>query len=159
MTTELFHHHYRSDLVGWLELCTSGIGVRSISFCEAPEAPVVCSYISIMDRLIAELDDYFRGKPTNFSVALDIASGTDFQRRVWKQLTTIPYGETRSYGQVAAALGKPSAGRAVGSANRSNPIAIVIPCHRVVQADGGLGGYASGVHIKEKLLRLEGAGL
>jgi len=112
-----------------------------------------------MDRLIAELDDYFSGRPTNFSVPLDIASGSDFQRRVWQQLTTIPYGETRSYGQIAAALGKPSAGRAVGSANRSNCIAIVIPCHRVVRADGSLGGYASGVHIKEKLLRLEGVSL
>jgi O-6-methylguanine DNA methyltransferase len=82
-----------------------------------------------------------------------------FQRKVWEQLTEIPFGETRSYAQVAAATGNPRAARAVGSANKRNQIPILIPCHRVVHADGSLGGYNSGIHIKKALLELEGVSL
>jgi AraC family transcriptional regulator, regulatory protein of adaptative response / methylated-DNA-[protein]-cysteine methyltransferase len=78
---------------------------------------------------------------------------------VWDQLRAIPKGETRSYGQLAAALGQPGASRAVGGANGANPVAVLVPCHRVVAADGGLGGYAYGTQIKRELLRREGAGL
>ena len=87
-------------------------------------------------------------------IPLDVA-GTVFQQRVWEQLKKIPAGETRSYGEIAAALGQPGASRAVGSANGANPVAVLVPCHRVIQAGGGLGGYAWGEAIKRELLRRE----
>lgn len=101
-----------------------------------------------------ELDAYFAGKLRQFSVPLDLR-GTDFQRRVWELLRDIPYGETRSYGQVACALACPTASRAVGRANGSNPISIVVPCHRVIGADGKLTGYGGGLDRKQALLDLE----
>jgi O-6-methylguanine DNA methyltransferase len=109
-----------------------------------------------MAKLVAELDHYFKGKPVKFSVPLDPPRGTSFERKVWDQLTAIPYGQTRSYSQIAAAIDKPRAARAVGNANGKNSIPILIPCHRVVKADGGLGGYSSGIPIKKALLELEG---
>jgi methylated-DNA-[protein]-cysteine S-methyltransferase len=110
----------------------------------------------MMGALVDELDRYFAGKLTKFTVPLDPASGTPFQRQVWNGLTAIPYGETRSYSGVAQGVGHPGAARAVGSANRRNDIPILIPCHRVIKADGTLGGYASGLKIKKALLELEG---
>ena len=101
-----------------------------------------------------ELDAYFVGKLRQFSVPLDLR-GTDFQRRVWELLRDIPYGETRSYGQVACTLACPTASRAVGRANGSNPISIVVPCHRVIGADGKLIGYGGGLDRKQALLDLE----
>jgi methylated-DNA-[protein]-cysteine S-methyltransferase len=106
--------------------------------------------------LIEELDLYFMGKLKKFSVPLDPFEGTGFQRLVWDELTRIPYGEIKSYGEIAAAIGHSLAARAVGLANRSNSIPILIPCHRVIRADGSLGGYASGPDIKRRLLELEG---
>ncbi len=102
-----------------------------------------------------QLEEYFAGIRAGFSLPL-APQGTDFQKTVWRQLEAIPYGETRTYGQIAAALGKPKASRAVGGANHNNPIAIVIPCHRVIGADGSLTGYAGGIDLKEQLLHLEG---
>ena len=84
--------------------------------------------------------------------------GTPFQRRVWQELTTIPYGQTRSYGEVAASIGMPTASRAVGSANGSNPVSIIVPCHRVIGASGKLVGYGGGLHRKDALLSLETRG-
>lgn len=102
-----------------------------------------------------ELDAYFAGDLRRFTVPL-APRGTDFQRRVWKALTEIPFGQTRSYGQQAAMIGQPTAVRAVGSANGKNPIGIIVPCHRVIGANGTLTGYAGGLHNKELLLKLEG---
>jgi O-6-methylguanine DNA methyltransferase len=110
-----------------------------------------------MKRLVEQLDCYFNGEAVVFTAPLDLSGTTPFQRRVWDELTSIPYGKTRSYSEVAAAVGNRAAARAVGAANRSNPIPIVIPCHRVIKADGTLGGYSSGIAIKEQLLRLEAA--
>lgn len=155
MTQELCKHHYLARDVGWLELTVTEKGVRSIKFGSPPDRAEGCPDHPVMKQLVAELDKYFSGLPTTFSVPLDPAIGTIFQKRVWEELTRIPYGETRSYREIAAALGSPRAARAVGSANRSNTIPIVVPCHRVIKADGGLGGYDSGVDVKEKLLRLE----
>lgn len=99
---------------------------------------------------------YFCGKKANFSKhALDISSGTKFQKRVWRKLLEIPYGETRSYKWLAEEIGSPNAFRAAGGANGKNPIPIIIPCHRVVNSDGSIGGYSGGVWIKEWLLELE----
>ena len=110
----------------------------------------------VLARLRRELDAYFAGSLREFTIAVD-PQGTEFQQRAWTALATIPYGETRTYGQQAAAIGRPSAVRAIGAANGRNPIAIVLPCHRVVGADGSLTGYAGGLDAKDFLLRLEGA--
>lgn len=101
-----------------------------------------------------QLREYFAGTRTTFDVALE-PDGTDFQRRVWQALCDIPYGETWSYGRLAAQLGLPGAARAVGLANGRNPISIVVPCHRVVGADGALTGYGGGLERKRILLDLE----
>jgi len=101
-----------------------------------------------------QLDAYFRGDLHDFSLPLN-PQGTVFQCQVWKQLEAIPYGSTRSYGEIARALGKPTASRAVGAANGRNPISIVVPCHRVVGQDGSLTGYAGGLEMKQTLLGLE----
>ena len=103
---------------------------------------------------VEQLTEYFQGKRTRFELPLDV-EGTTFQRAVWSELLRIPYGETRSYGEIAKAVGKPGAARAVGMANHDNPIAVVIPCHRVVGSDGSLTGYAGGLHLKSQLLSIE----
>lgn len=101
-----------------------------------------------------QLDAYFAGSPQNFDVDLRLA-GTEFQCRVWAALQTIPYGETRSYGQIADQVGSPAAARAVGLANGRNPISIIVPCHRVVGSSGSLTGYGGGIERKRTLLELE----
>ncbi|SEB43149.1 methylated-DNA-[protein]-cysteine S-methyltransferase [Paramicrobacterium humi] len=103
---------------------------------------------------IEQLNEYFAGERTQFDLTLD-AQGNDFQKRVWVQLLAIPYGQTRSYGQLAADLGDPNLSRAVGSANGRNPISIIVPCHRVIGADGSLTGYGGGIERKRFLLALE----
>lgn len=109
----------------------------------------------VLARAVAQLADYFAGRPVTFDVPV-APRGTDFERRVWAHLTTIPYGRTTSYGAVAAAIGQPpDAARAVGAANARNPIAVVIPCHRVIGADGSLVGYAGGLDRKRGLLAME----
>jgi methylated-DNA-[protein]-cysteine S-methyltransferase len=105
-------------------------------------------------RITEQLDDYFAGKLRQFDVAFDLR-GTDFQRQVWKLLCSIPYGETRSYGEFARVLGNPQAGRAVGRANGTNPVSIIIPCHRVIGSNGTLVGYGGGLDRKQALLDLE----
>src|SRR3954466_14743486 len=107
-------------------------------------------------RVRRELEEYFAGKRQEFTFPLDLR-GTDFQKRCWNALLAIPYGETRSYADQARAVGSPNGFRAVGMANGDNPIAIVVPCHRVITFDGKLGGYGGGLDLKEKLLKLEGA--
>lgn len=102
-----------------------------------------------------QLGEYFAGERKAFDLPLDF-HGTDFQKRVWEQLLAIPFGETRSYGEIARALGQPSASRAVGAANGKNPISIVAPCHRVIGTNGALTGFAGGLEAKQRLLALEG---
>jgi methylated-DNA-[protein]-cysteine S-methyltransferase len=102
-----------------------------------------------------QLHEYFAGKRTRFDLKLDFA-GTDFQKKVWHALLTIPFGETRSYAQIATQIGSPKAVRAVGAANGKNPISIVAPCHRVIGSSGELTGFAGGLEAKAHLLRLEG---
>ncbi|WP_354002706.1 methylated-DNA--[protein]-cysteine S-methyltransferase [Occultella kanbiaonis] len=104
-----------------------------------------------------QLEEYFAGGRTSFDVRLAPA-GTSFQQAAWEQLLLIPFGETRSYGQIADALGQPGAARAVGLANNRNPISIIVPCHRVIGADGNLTGYGGGIDAKKFLLDLESRG-
>jgi methylated-DNA-[protein]-cysteine S-methyltransferase len=102
----------------------------------------------------SQLSEYFAGERARFSLSLNFI-GTAFQKRVWAALLTIPFGETRSYGQIAEQIGNPKASRAVGSANGKNPISIIAPCHRVIGSTGKLTGFAGGLAIKEQLLALE----
>jgi O-6-methylguanine DNA methyltransferase len=103
---------------------------------------------------LRELDEYFNGQRREFSMPLDLR-GTPFQLACWRALLAIPYGETRSYADIARAIGHPNAFRAVGMANNRNPIAIVVPCHRVIASSGSLCGYGGGLDLKRKLLDLE----
>ena len=107
-----------------------------------------------LDRAQCELEEYFAGRRRVFSVPLSVA-GTPFQKKVWRALMDIPYGETRSYGDIAAAVGSRNAGRAVGMANNKNPLPVFIPCHRVIGANKKLTGYAGGLEIKRILLDIE----
>jgi methylated-DNA-[protein]-cysteine S-methyltransferase len=110
---------------------------------------------AVFAEATAQLRAYFAGELRTFDLALAPA-GTPFQHQVWDALTAIPYGETRSYGELAESIGQPGSARAVGAANGRNPIAIVVPCHRVVGADRSLTGYAGGLDAKRRLLSLEG---
>jgi methylated-DNA-[protein]-cysteine S-methyltransferase len=120
-------------------------------------APVEDASDAVLVDAERQLIEYFGGRRTAFSLRLDFA-GTEFQRQVWAALLTIPFGETRSYAEIARQIGKPSATRAVGAANGRNPIAIVAPCHRVVGATGALTGFAGGLEAKAYLLALESRG-
>ena len=147
-----------STPVGRLLLAADEDGLRGISFRDGPR-PVEAAEGWRRTRepfreAIAQLDAYFRGRLQRFDLAL-APEGTPFQREVWSALTTIPYGETVSYGDLARLLGRPAVSRAVGAANGRNPIPIVIPCHRVIGADGSLTGFGGGLAIKRRLLELE----
>lgn len=115
---------------------------------------IVTGRTSLMDVIEREIHDYFAGILTAFSTPFRVF-GTPFQQSVWQQLQKIPYGETRSYGEIAQALGKPTAFRAVAQANGANMICVMIPCHRVINASGALGGYAGGIARKQWLLNHE----
>ena len=108
----------------------------------------------LTDLAFGQITEYLEGRRREFDFPYRLR-GTEFQQKVWRALRAIPYGETRTYGEVAAAVGNPRACRAVGMANHQNPILIAVPCHRVIGADGGLTGYGSGLDMKEALLRLE----
>ena len=112
----------------------------------------------VLAPYLYQLNEYFAGQRREFSIPLDLR-GTDFQLKCWRALLDIPYGETRSYRDLAKAIGHPKAFRAVGMSNNRNPIAIVVPCHRVIAADGSLCGYGGGLDIKRQLLELECARL
>ena len=116
---------------------------------EALHNPILCE----TER---QLTEYFNGERTIFELPIHLR-GTSFQKRVWQQLLCIPYGCTRSYGHLAIAIGNSLASRAVGLANSKNPLSIIVPCHRVIGASGKLTGFAGGLEIKERLLKLEGA--
>lgn len=115
--------------------------------------PVFGQYLQ---TAITELLRYFQGEEVQFTIPLDLSDGTAFQQQVWQALQQIPYGQTISYKTLAMMINNPKAVRAVGGANGKNPLPIIIPCHRVIQADGSLGGYSGGVAIKRELLALEG---
>ncbi len=139
--------------VAYLELPhASGRGLAGWLAKHAPEAKTVEAFAPNR-AAIAQVLEYLEGKRTAFALPLDLR-GTPFQQQVWQELLRIPYGETRSYGEVACAIGKPLCFRAVGGANGANPVALVVPCHRVV-ASHGLGGYGGGLALKRRLLALE----
>ena len=142
--------------IGKLTLVTTEKGLSTVSFgARIPPNGILDEQANRV--YIDQLSEYFAGKRKSFDVPLDL-NGTSFQLSVWRALLNIPYGETRTYGEIARSLGKPQAARAVGMANHDNPVAIVIPCHRVVGQNGSLTGYAGGLHLKEQLLSIERQG-
>ncbi|MGH8137838.1 MAG: methylated-DNA--[protein]-cysteine S-methyltransferase [Steroidobacteraceae bacterium] len=146
--------------VGWLKLVASDEGLAAILWEKNNPRRVPLSNAveqnshPILLETERQLAEYFAGRRTTFCLKLDFR-GTEFQRRVWAALLTIPYGETRSYAQIATQIGHPSAVRAVGAANGRNPISIVAPCHRVIGSTGKLTGFGGGLDAKARLLALE----
>jgi len=123
--------------------------VKTGTMAEAPDHPILV-------EAARQIGEYFAGQRKAFDVPLDF-QGTEFQKSVWAALLTIPFGETRSYADIARAVGRPTAFRAVGAANGRNPISIIAPCHRVIGTSGALTGFAGGLEAKQRLLALEGA--
>lgn len=146
--------------IGPLYLVASEKGLQGV-FWTKQRAPMATDESErrslILKKAELQLEEYLSGKRKDFDLPLD-PRGTEFQKRVWEQLTKIPYGQTRSYKDIAKALNQESASRAVGSANGQNPLSIIVPCHRVISSNGSLGGYAGGLGIKEALLSLEKKG-
>jgi methylated-DNA-[protein]-cysteine S-methyltransferase len=148
--------------VGVLTLIGSGDGLTAILWENDRPGRVRLDVVAedpkhpILVETERQLGEYFAGRRKAFDLELDFA-GTEFQKRVWHALLTIPFGETRSYAQIAKQIGRPKAVRAVGAANGRNPISIVAPCHRVIGSNGALTGFAGGLAVKAQLLRLEGA--
>ena len=141
-----------------LRMVASDCGLRAIDFHStyAVDDAVRNDANPLLKETTRQLRAYFDGRLRTFDVPLDM-QGTAFQKRVWSELEKIPYGETRSYLQVAIASGTPNAVRAVGAANGANPIPIIVPCHRVIGSSGKLTGYGGGLPLKKRLLELEGA--
>jgi methylated-DNA-[protein]-cysteine S-methyltransferase len=140
-----------------VRLVASDAGLRAVDFdVSRPLAGSRRGAHPVVTEAARQLRAYFAGQLRRFDLPLDM-QGTPFQLRVWRELERIPYGETRSYRQIAAAIGSPRAVRAVGAANGANPIPIVVPCHRVIGAGGRLVGYGGGLALKRRLLELEGA--
>lgn len=137
--------------IGDLTLESDGLAVTGLRFGDTSSC---CGSCAILERTAEELAEFFAGKRRTFTVPVK-PRGTPFQRSVWEQLLTIPYGKTASYADIACKLGNSKACRAVGSANHRNPIPILIPCHRVIGKNGTLTGYAGGLAVKEFLLALE----
>jgi O-6-methylguanine DNA methyltransferase len=140
-----------------LRLVASASGIRAIEFDAEPVSESQRNdWNPLLTEAARQLRAYFAGALREFSLPLDMP-GTEFQKCVWGQVAAIPYGETRSYLQIATAVGSPRAVRAVGGANGANPAPIVVPCHRVIGAKGSLVGYGGGLAMKKRLLELEGA--
>ena len=141
--------------IGAMRLEADGNGLTAARFVDGKEGPAMPGKDTCLADAAAQLAEYFAGRRCAFDVPLS-PRGTPFQRAVWAELCRIPWGETRCYQQVAAAVGNPKATRAVGMANNRNPLLIFIPCHRVVGKDGALVGYGAGLERKRFLLELEG---
>jgi methylated-DNA-[protein]-cysteine S-methyltransferase len=140
--------------LGPLTLVSTSNGLAAVRF-GAAKPDVKCIADENANRtFIRQIEEYFEGDREQFDLPLDV-QGTPFQMSVWRELQRIPYGETRSYGEIAANIGRPGAARAVGMANHDNPVAVIIPCHRVIGRNGSLTGYAGGLQLKQKLLALE----
>lgn len=157
MESSYFIYHspigaYRVEYIG-----EAVVGVAHIPSSQSSVADDAyhCSQNSFTQVIARQLTEYFLAERKEFDIAIDYSRCTPFQRRVYEQLLKIPYGQTRSYKQIATAIGDPNAARAVGSANNRNPIAILIPCHRVIGSGGALTGYAAGLDVKTFLLQLE----
>lgn len=147
-----FKTHYKSP-IGTVEIEGTQDSILNLNFVDQAQSDDA-DLPACIKECAKQIDEYFQGNRKTFSLNL-IMQGTDFQKSVWRQLMKIPYGTTASYGEVAVAIGNPTACRAVGSANGKNPISIIVPCHRVIGSDGTLTGYGGGLWRKEWLLKHE----
>ena len=145
---------YYSSPIGSIGLAEENNAITDLFFGDDPLPGSRLNETPLLKAAFGQLQEYLEGGRKAFELSLN-PHGSEFFRKVWKALEAIPYGQTRSYGHIAAEIGQPKACRAVGLANNRNPIAIIIPCHRVIGADGRLVGYGGGLHIKEYLLDLE----
>lgn len=145
---------YYASPVGVLGIADDGKGISRIFISNGKTPEDTHGKSDLIKLAASELDEYFSGKRKVFDVPISL-KGTPFQVKIWHELLNIPYGETRSYGEIAAGIDSPRACRAVGMANNKNPIIIIVPCHRVIGKNGDLTGYAGGLAVKEFLLKLE----
>ena len=148
--TAIYHSPFGAMQLCWADGAVTALNLAPFGACEGTPN-------ELTSLVFRQLDEYFSGTRRTFDFPCRL-HGTPFQQRVWAALRDIPYGETRSYKQLAEAIGQPNACRAVGMANHANPILIAVPCHRVIGADGSPGGYAGGAEMKQALLRLEQTG-
>jgi len=158
----MFGYHYETP-VGMLGIAVEGDFICRVSYGRLPEeitgaAGYEEKETTLHQKAARQVDEYFAGRRIEFELPIKILKGTEFQRRVWAALREIPYGETKSYKEIAEAVGNPRGCRAVGMANRSNPVPLIIPCHRVIGANGSLVGFMGGekrLDMKAQLLELE----
>ncbi len=148
--------------MGGVTLAATPIGLAGMWFDRQRHEPDFSGWVRddthpVLREAALQLDDYFAGRRAHFDLPLDLSHGTAFQQAVWQALLAIPRGQTTSYGTLGTRIGKPEAVRAVGAAVGRNPISVIVPCHRVLGADGSLTGYAGGLERKSALLALEGA--
>ena len=160
-TSTLYSTHIDSPL-GGITLAATDHGLAGAWFDQQRHWPDTSGWQTddthpVLRQAAAQLGDYFAGRRDRFDLPLDLSHGTAFQQSVWQELLAIPTGQTTSYGALSAGVGKPAAVRAVGAAVGRNPISVIVPCHRVLGADGSLTGYAGGLERKTALLELEGA--
>lgn len=146
---------YLHSAFGWWKISGTDRGLTSVRFYEGTPPLSNEATPTLLQDAARQLDEYFRGRRTQFDLPLDLSGHSTFYRNVWAKLQAIPYGQTTSYGKIATDLGDKNAMRAVGMANRNNPFAIVIPCHRCIAKSGELQGYFYGLDFKRKLLALE----
>lgn len=160
-TISSMNRDYLKTPIGVLRIETENDKIREIYLLRDGEhiTDEPCAKDPLIDEAKRQLTEYFEGKRTIFNLELDFGAGSEFQQRVWKTLTEIPYGETMSYGQVAEAAGSPKGARACGNAVGANPFLIVVPCHRVIKGDGTIGGFSSGLDKKKILFGVEGIDL
>lgn len=140
--------------IGWMKIEGSDKGISRVNRVEQPEEASATLPACVKD-CVQQLQAYFNRERSTFDLPLDFSEGSDFHQAVWKKLLTIPYGQTSTYSKIAEQLGDANKVRAVGQANRYNPIAIIVPCHRVVAKNGDLHGYFYGLEVKRKLLEIE----
>ena len=147
--------HFHHTPLGWVEISSSDTGLVALKLVDSKPQDHQNPLQPILDKCCQQLDEYFEGRRKKFDLPLDLGGVSEFYKTVWKQLLQIPYGSTTTYGHIAQEIGQAKASQAVGQANGKNPLAIIIPCHRVLGSQGKLTGYAWGIENKIKLLQLE----
>jgi methylated-DNA-[protein]-cysteine S-methyltransferase len=151
---ETEHYCWYDSPIGILKIAEDDQGITEVSFQEEIGADQKEGSL-YLEKTLRQLEEYFAGIRRSFDVPLSL-KGTEFQKKVWHALMNVPYGKTACYQEVAAMIGNEKASRAIGNANHHNPVVIIVPCHRVIRADGSIGGYGGGVERKKYLLNLEG---
>ena len=156
----MFRKYFYQSPIGILEITEEKEHITGLNLVlnhkvvQGKEEDNLCSRLLL--EACTQLDEYFSNECTAFDLPIQFTSGTPFQHSVWNALRNIPYGETRSYEDIARAIGNPKAVRAIGQANTRNPLLLLVPCHRVINKNGTIGGFGCGVELKRKLLELEG---